>query len=109
MPGFKIGIVAAQVADHATGFGDQQAAGGDVPRFESGLEKSVIASRRHPRQVDRGGAGAAQAGGLLHQVFEDADVGIQMFESGIGKNGGGQAVGKGGGGGGAQGVVVEGG
>ena len=92
--GLEKGVRAVQVADHAARLGDQQAACGDVPRLEAGFKEAVVATRCDPRQVQCGRAGAAQAGGLLHQVVEDGHVGIHVLELGIGEAGADQAVGE---------------
>ena len=107
MAGLEIGVRAVQVADHAACFGDQQAACGHVPRFEPGFKEAVVAPCGHPRQIQRGRTGAAQAGGLLDQLFENRQVGIHVFETGVGEAGANQAVGKVQAFGDAQALVVE--
>src|SRR3989338_3468670 len=76
--GLEIGVIALQVADHAARFGDQQATCGHVPWLEADFEEAVVASRRDPCEIDCGGAGAAQPGGLLYQILEDRNVGIHV-------------------------------
>jgi hypothetical protein len=65
---------AGEVADQAAGLGDQQRAGGHVPGRQAGLEEAVGEAGGHVGQVERGGAGAAQAGGALHDVGHHAQV-----------------------------------
>ena len=61
--------------------------------LSAGFEEAVITSGRCPCQVQRGSAGAAQARALLHDVLEDAQVGVHVLHIGIGEAGGDQAVG----------------
>ena len=55
---------AGEIADQAAGLGDQQRAGRDVPGLQAFLEEAVDAAGGDIGQVQRGGAGAAQAGGI---------------------------------------------
>ena len=53
-------VGAGPVGDDAAGLPDQERPGGDVPRAERQLEEPVEHTGRHPRQVERGGAGPAE-------------------------------------------------
>ena len=59
---------AGEVADAAAGFGDEQRAGRDVPRLEAHLPEAVEASRGDVGEVERAGAGAANAGALRRRA-----------------------------------------
>ena len=61
-------------ADAAAGLGDQQRAGRGVPGVEADLPEAVDAAGGHVGEVERGGAGAADAGGLLHHRLEHRQV-----------------------------------
>ena len=90
----EVAVVALHIADQAARFGDQQASGGDVPGLEGGFKEAVVAPGSGVGQVQCGGAGAAQAGGLLHHVAHDGHVGIEVFETGVGEAGADQAIGQ---------------
>ena len=76
----EIVFLAGEVADQATGLDHQQATRRDIPGVEPDLEEAIGAAGRQPGQVERRGAGTAQAGGLLHQVAEHTGIGVQMGE-----------------------------
>ena len=70
--------LAGEVADQATGLGDHQRAGGHVPGVQAGLEEAVVPAGGHVAQVQRGGAGAAQAGAVLHHRLEHLHVAVEV-------------------------------
>ena len=66
---------AGEVADAAPGFGDEQRAGRDIPCIEAGFPEAVEAARRDVREVERAGAGAANARALWNQRVQHRQVG----------------------------------
>ena len=79
---------------NAAGFLRNQAAGGEIPGFQVHFPEAVVTAAAHVAQVERGGTGAAQAGGGEHHVAEHAEVGIGEAEVGVGEAGADQALGE---------------
>jgi hypothetical protein len=87
----EVGL-AREVADQAAGLGDQQRTRGHVPGVEAGLEEAVGEAGGHVGQVERGGAGAAQAGHAGHHVRHDGQVLLEVVAGAERKAGGHQAL-----------------
>jgi ABC-type amino acid transport substrate-binding protein len=68
-------------------FLDQQHAGGHVPRRQAHLPEAVETAGGHVGQVERGGARAADAGGLLGELLEHRQVGVDVVELAEGEAG----------------------
>jgi hypothetical protein len=64
---------AGPVAHSSASFLDNERAGGDIPRFEVGLPKSVHSSRRDITEIYRGGAKAANGASLADEGTKEAD------------------------------------
>ena len=62
---------AAIVGDEAAGLAHQQAARGGVPRLEIAFPEPVVAARRHPGEIERGRAEAADARDLRPECVVD--------------------------------------
>ena len=62
----------------AAGLGDQQGTRCHVPGRQAGLEEAVVAAGGDVAQVQRGGAGATQAGHLGHHRFHDLHVALEV-------------------------------
>ena len=71
-------MAAGHVAHQAAGLGDQQRARRHVPFLQAQLEEAVQAAGGHPGQVQRRGAGPAQAGGGFRHRPEHAHVGVHV-------------------------------
>ena len=84
--------IAGEIADEAARFLDEQAAGGDVPRVEPDFPEPVVETRRDIGEIERGGAGPAQAGGLLDHCLHHPHVGIEIAAVAEGKAGADEAV-----------------
>src|SRR5690554_4688198 len=69
-----------EVGDEATGLEDQQRAGRHVPAVQAGFPEAVETAAGDVGEVQRGGAGTAQAGGLLRQLAEGLDVGLDVVD-----------------------------
>src|ERR1051325_3176581 len=54
-------FAAGKIRDDAAGLGDDERAGGDVPRLELQFPEAVEASRGDIAEIERGGTGAADA------------------------------------------------
>ena len=61
----EVVAVAVKFADQAAGFAHEQRAGSDVPGVQTEFPEAVVAAGREPGQVERRGARAPHAGGLL--------------------------------------------
>ena len=64
---------AGEIADASAGLGDQQRAGGDVPRPEAHLEEAVEPAGRDVGDVERTGTGAAQRAARGERVEDRQD------------------------------------
>src|SRR6478752_2936952 len=62
----------AIVADEAARLAHQQAARGGVPRLQVAFPESVVPPGSDPREIERGGAEAANAGDLRADGTEDS-------------------------------------
>ena len=85
----KVGF-AGEVAHQATGLGHQQRARGHVPGLQALFKETFGVTGGHIGQVQRGGAGAAQAGGALHHVTHHLQVLVEVVARAERKAGGNQ-------------------
>ena len=74
----EVRAFACEVADQATRFGDQQCAGGHVPRLEADFKEAIAEACCHVGQVQCGSTGTAQAGGALHHIAHEAEVFVEV-------------------------------
>src|SRR3569623_1591439 len=73
--GFVVVIVAAEIADHAARFLEQQDAGRHVPRLQADLPEAVEPAGGDVGEVERRRSGPADAGRLRQQRLEHAEKG----------------------------------
>ncbi len=86
----EVGL-AREIAHQAAGLGHQQRAGRHVPDGQARLEETFGEAGRHVGEVQRGRAGAAQAGRALHHVGHDVQVGLEVVARAEREAGGQQA------------------
>src|SRR3569832_2490412 len=75
---FVVVIAAAEIADHAARFLDQQDAGRHVPRLQADLPEAVEPAGGQINKVECRRAGPADAGRLWQQRLEHAEIGIDV-------------------------------
>src|SRR5687768_15349626 len=81
-------LVAGEVGDDASGFGDEERAGGDVPRCKVHLEKAVEDSGGGVGEIECSRPGPADAFGDADDVGEDGDVALDVLLRAKGEAGG---------------------
>src|SRR5262249_15486266 len=79
---------AGEVGHAAAGLGDEQCAGGDVPRVQVGLPVGVVVAGGDAGEVEGGAAGAADVAAAQDQVVEGADVVLDDLVALVGEAGG---------------------
>src|SRR5215471_8369428 len=65
---------AGEIRHDAAGLPDEENASRDVPRGEPDLPERVEPTARDARQIERGGAGAANAARLLHHARQHLQI-----------------------------------
>src|SRR5690242_9998589 len=70
--------VAIEVGDDATGLTDEENAGGDVPWREGHLPEGLEAAAGDVGEVERGGAGAANACRVKHDTREQLQISVRV-------------------------------
>ncbi|MNQ85683.1 hypothetical protein D3C85_1008550 [compost metagenome] len=76
-------VATGKVAHQAAGFLDQQGPCGHVPLGQAEFPEGIEATGRDIGEVQAGGAGAADAGGLAHQAAEHAQVVVEVVQLGV--------------------------
>src|SRR5690242_8013933 len=71
--------LAREIRHHATGLTHEQQAGRDIPRRESQLPERFEATARHVGEIERRGAGAANASRFAHYAFQHLQILIDAF------------------------------
>ena len=83
---------ACEIANQATGLGDQQGSGCDVPGLQPLFKETVGVAGRDVGQIEGGCTGAAQARTALHHFTHHDQVLVEIVTAAVGEAGRNQGV-----------------
>jgi hypothetical protein len=81
-----------KIAESTTGFGRDQGAGGNVPRFELQLPESIESAAGHIAKIEGRGTAAPNALAADHEFLKVAEIDFGEFAPIVGKTGGEQRL-----------------